>query len=133
VISPLRWLLLLAWAASAQAAGDGVQDCITTIAGRHPQETIKATDCPGLLLELKPDSWPLTEPELSDGITPAQLRFLQWARQVENRAVSLNRADLAALLEDVQQPDARDERSPWWKAINHWLDQLKSGDYEADI
>lgn len=132
MISALRWLLVLGWAASAQAAGDGVQDCITTIANRPVQEAIKTKDCPDLLLQLQSNSWPLTEPELDEEITPAQLRFLQRARLVDTAALSLDREDLAQLLNEVQQPDARDEHGQWWKAINAWLDQLKSGDYEAE-
>lgn len=132
MISALRWLLVLGWAASAQAAGNGVQDCITTIANRPGQEAIKTKDCPDLLLQLQSDSWPLTEPELDEEITPAQLRFLQRARLVDTGALSLDREDLAQLLNEVQQPDTRDEHGQWWKAINAWLDQLKSGDYEAE-
>jgi len=132
VTSPLRWLLLLGWAASAQAAAESVPDCIATIAGRPVQEAVKTRDCPALLRQLQSDSWPLTEPELDEEITPAQLRFLQRARQLDGGAVSLDRPGLAALLKEVQQPEARDGRSQWWKALHDWLDQLKSGDYEAE-
>ncbi|HLF97222.1 MAG TPA: DUF4129 domain-containing protein [Methylococcaceae bacterium] len=132
MISAWRWLLLFAWAASAQAGGDAVQDCIAIVADRPGQAAIQTKDCPGLLLQLQSEVWPLTEPELDEEITLAQLRFLQRARQVDTRALPVDRDALAQLLKEVQQPDAGDKRGQWWKAINAWLDQLKSGDYEAE-
>lgn len=125
----LRWLVLLGWATLAPAAD--LQDCVATGANRVEQKTIRISDCPDLLRQLHSTSWPLTEPELTEEITPAQLRFLQRSGQARSGILSLNRGALAQLLQAVQQPDVPDERSPWWNAVNAWLDQLKHGDYEA--
>ncbi|NJD05730.1 MAG: hypothetical protein FIA97_04435, partial [Methylococcaceae bacterium] len=120
--------LLLAWAVATQA--DGVQDCVGAVGHRALQQAIHAQDCPGLWQQLQSNAWPLTEPELTESLTPAQLQFLRRARQLSGHSIAVDRQELVRLIGEISQPDPGENRHHWWKAFNAWLDRLKSGDYE---
>lgn len=120
--------LLLGWALPGHA--DGLQDCIRAVAGHPALEAIPMRDCPGLWQQLQSNAWPLTEPELTESLTPAQLQFLRRARQLSGRSIAVDRQELVRLIGEISQPDPSENRHHWWKAFNAWLDRLKSGDYE---